>query len=138
MPHIKRPRNNTPKISEEIIQSVYNNVNYPLFSFKYLKDTSIKKCKDYTFFFNFIMRLQKLSDLGWDEIRISKKHSFGLEKIPQHKIKPDVKLPKFITPEMDLDVFRASGDNHAFVGFQKEKIFCILFIEANFGDIYNH
>lgn len=137
MPLIKKPSNIPPNISEKRI-SLYTNINYPLFSFKYLSDASIKKCKDSKFFYNLIMRLQKLSDLGWEGIRTSQKHSFGLEKIPQKVIKPNSILPKFITPEMELDVFRANGDNRALVGFQKDKIFCILFIEAKFGDIYNH
>ena len=40
--------------------------NYPVFCFKYLSDTSIKDdCKkNGKFFFDFLMRLKKLSGLG--------------------------------------------------------------------------
>jgi len=47
--------------------------NYPVFCFKYLSDISIKKCTDPKFFYDFLMRLQKLSALGWIEIKKSHK-----------------------------------------------------------------
>jgi len=112
--------------------------NYPIFCFKYLSDVSIKKCTDSKFFYDFLMRLQKLSELGWNEIRKSHKHAYGLEPIPLYKIKPQV-LPDSITPDVKyLHAFRASGNNLSFVGIQRQNIFRILFIEANFGDIYEH
>ncbi len=112
-------------------------INHPLFSFKYLSECSIEDCREPSFFFNFLMRLQKLSALGWEEIRQSPRHAFGMEKIPISKIKKQ--LPKFITPEVEeLCVFRAVGDNRPFIGLQQERFFHILFIEAKFGDIYDH
>lgn len=125
------------KISVSEISDL-SEIDHPLFSFKYLSDVSIKNCKDHSFLLNFILRLQKLCELGWSEIRLSHKHSYGMEPIPYDDIKTKDKLPSFVTREVDLDVFRASGDNRAFVGLQKGKIFYIFFIEANFGDIYDH
>lgn len=113
-------------------------IDHPLFSFKYLKDVSIDKCKDASFFRNFLMRLQKLSELGWNGIRQSNRHAFGIEKIPVEQIIPSQQLPDFITREGDLDIFRATGDKHVFVGLQQGKIFYIFFIEASFGDVYKH
>jgi len=111
--------------------------DYPIFCFKYLNDTSYKDCVDVTFFIRYLNRLQKLSELGWAEIRKSTPHSFGMEKIPIHKIKPV--LPSILTPEVtSLHVLRATGGNHPFVGLQNSKVFQVFFIEANFGDIYNH
>lgn len=37
-----------------------------------------------------------------------------------------------------LLVLRATGDNHAFLGIREDNIFQIIFIEYQFGDIYNH
>ena len=111
--------------------------DYPVFCFKYLSEKSIKGCTDYSFYFDFLMRLKKLSTLGWNEIRKSPVHSFGMEPIPVGKIKPN--LPACITPEIKkLHVFRASGNNLPFVGIQVQNVFRILFIETQFGDIYNH
>lgn len=112
---------------------------YPLFCFKYLQNVSIKDCRDHTFFYNFLKRLQKLSELGWKEIDKSHRHSYGTEKLPISKIKCS-KLPSCITPEVThLDVFRANGDNRAFLGVKiSGGIFRIIFVETNFGDIYDH
>lgn len=124
-------------ISKKEIKSL-SMIDHPLFSFKYLKDVSINKCKDSSFFYDFLMRLQKLSDLGWKEIRLSHRHSFGMEKIPVEEIIPREQLPSFVTKEGDVDVFRAVGDNRVFVGLQDGKVFYIFFIEASFGDVCPH
>jgi hypothetical protein len=117
-------------------QSILNE-NYPIFCFKYLSDKSIKKCQDYQFYFDFLMRLKELSEKGWNEIRKAPKHSIGLEPLPRCKIKPD--LPPCITPDVNkLHVFRANGNNLPFVGIQIQNILRILFIETKFGDIYDH
>lgn len=111
--------------------------DYPVFCFKYLSDVSIKDCKKSEFFIDFLMRLKKLSELGWKEIRGSHRHGFGMEKIPTENIHP--KLPSCITPEVKhLHVFRATGGNLPFVGLEMQKVFRVFFIETNFGDIYNH
>ena len=128
---------NSNKISVGEISDL-SEIDHPLFSFKYLSDVSIKGCKDHSFLLNFILRLQKLCELGWNEIRSSHKHSYGMEPIPYNSIKPKDKLPSFVTREVELDVFRASGDHRVFVGLQKGKIFYIFFVEANFCDIYDH
>lgn len=124
-------------ISKKEIESL-SKIDYPLFSFKYLKDVSIDKCKDSNFFHDFLIRLQKLSNLGWKGIRLSHRHSLGMEKIPVEEIIPRNQLPSFVTKEGDVDVFRAVGDNRVFVGLQEGKIFYIFFIEASFGDVSPH
>lgn len=116
----------------------FANIDYPIFSFKYLKGVSIDECKDYSFFFNFLMRLQKLSELGWKEIFITQRHGLGMEKLPVSQIVPKEQLPPFVTREASVDVFRSSGDNRTFVGIQQGKIFHIFFIEAKFGDVCKH
>ncbi len=118
----------------------FSNIDYPLFSFKYLRPNSIKECTDASFFFNFIMRLKELSEVGWVGIRQSHKHQYGMEPLPIHKFKPDLSsLAGIITRDVKkLHVLRADSRNHPFVGLQVGKIFHVLFIEASFGDIYDH
>lgn len=125
------------KISDKEI-ATYLNIDYPLFCFKYLQDYSIDDCKDPKFFHDVFIRLNKLSLLGWKEIRRSNRHSFGVEKIPVSSIKPKA-ITNMISPEIkELDVFRAVGDNRPMIGFQEGKIFHVIFIEARFGDVYEH
>ena len=123
-------------ITEEHIGG-YESIDYPLFSFKYLQEHSIRDCKDHKFFFDFLIRLRKLSELGWEQIRTSARHSFGMEKIPRESIIPQI--PNFITPDVEeLHVFRSNGNNTALVGLQINKIFHVFFIETKHGDIYKH
>lgn len=124
-------------ISKKEIEDLIE-IDYPLFSFKYLQKISIEDCKDYCFFQEFLFRLQKLSDLGWNKIRESNRHSFGMEKIPYKQIIHKKLLPDFVTPDAELCVFRATGSNLPFIGIQNGKLFHIIFVETKFGDIYNH
>ena len=122
---------------------IYEQIDHPLFSFKYLQEDSINKYdkqeeggKPY---FEFLMRLKKLSELGWKGIRIAHHHSFGMEKIPRNQIIPQKPLPPFITPDVEaLHVLRSKGDNTALVGWQMEKVFYIFYIELKHGEIYSH
>lgn len=127
------------KISHKEIAD-FSNIDYPLFSFKYLRPNSIKDCKDASFFYDFIIRLTELSNLGWDKIRLSPRHKYGLEPLPKEKFKPSLThLSEIITRDVKkLHVFRVNNDLHPFVGLQVGKIFYIFFIEAAFGDIYDH
>lgn len=62
-----------------------------------------------------------------------------MKKIPIVQLNVCINNVPFITPDVkEIDVFRSNGDNRTFVGFQKGKIFYILFIEAKFGDICKH
>ena len=118
---------------------IYDRIDYPLFSFKYLYKNSIDNCNESKFFFDLLMRLKKLSELGWNEIRTSQRHSFGMEKIPISSMIPNPQYPPFITPDVtDFCVFRSNGNNTGLVGFQIEKIFYVFYIETKHGDIYRH
>ncbi len=120
-----------------VSKAFHETEDIPVFCFKYLSEVSIKGSTDYKFFYGFLLRLKMLSDAGWKEIRKSNRHGIGVEKIPIHKIKPE--LPTCVTPEItELTVFRANGDNRPFLGIQERNAFRVLFIETKFGDIYDH
>lgn len=131
---IKPIPSQAPLLSKDIEN--YVKIDYPLFSFRHLQHTSFTDCKEVTFFPSFMKRLKNLSELGWNGIHTSQRHGYGMEKLPQNIIKPQ--LPTIITPEVQLFAFRATGNNLPFVGFREGKIFHIVFIETSFGDIYDH
>ena len=109
-------------------------LDYPIFCFRYLQTVSNG---DYKFYSDFVERLKKLSGLTWNQINIADRHGFGTEKMPVKQIKPQ--LPKFITPEIThLVVFRANGDNRPFLGLRSGIVFHIIFLEEQFGDVYDH
>lgn len=126
----KNAQHNKIKIPSE------NNVelDYPVFCFRHLQTVPDS---DFKFYSDFIERLKKLSNLTWNQINCADRHGFGTEKIPVKQIKP--LLPRFVTPEIShLTVFRANGDNRPFLGLRNGTVFHIIFIEENFGDVYNH
>ncbi len=126
-----RKKNIKPNINKK------QELDYPVFCFKHLQSVSIKDCKDHKFLNDFIFRLSKFGNLTWNQIMQTNRHSFGTDKIPISQIKPQ--LPKFISPDVkDLIVLRASGDNRPFLGIRNGNVFHIIFVETNFGDIYNH
>lgn len=131
----KRPKPKLAKVSPLVVPNKNDEkIDYPIFCFKYLQTS---KCKDHKCYSDLIIRLQKLSTLGWKQIEKSPRHSFGTEPIPRKRIKP--KLPNFITPDVrSLTVFRSAGNNKVFIGMRSDNIFHIIFIEENFGDIYDH
>ena len=131
---IKEPKQESISIGKE----KSDELDYPIFSFKYLQDVSYLESGDADFLAKFIHRLHKLSTLGWKGIRTSQRYSFGTEQLEYNQIKPKDKIPSFITPETKFTVFRAHGDNRPFLGIQEKNTFHIIFIEAKFGDIYDH
>jgi len=131
------------KIKKEFAQAI-NITNkkqdlYPIFCFKYLMNEPKRDPAGKAgFYAEFITRLKKLSNLGWKEINASGRHGFGYEKIPIKNIKKN-NFPSIITPEInDLVIFRATGDNRAFLGIRSDDIFHIIFIEEDFDDVYVH
>lgn len=109
-----------------------------VFGFSELKDISYTNGeKDGKFFIKFLGRLKLLSQLDWDAVNVSAKHSFGWEVM---NVKSMAKSAQQSVPAgMDkLLVFRATGDNHVFLSYRQQNTFEVIFIEYNFGDIYTH
>ena len=109
-----------------------------VFGFSELRPYSYVKSKsDSTFFITFLERLKKLCCLDWNTIDLSARHSFGFEKIQIGSLTIAARqhVPEGMT---SLMAFRASGDNHVFLGYRENNIFQVIFIEYNFGDVYFH
>lgn len=124
--------------NDSISKGKLDDIDYPVFSFKYLQDVSLASCRNHTFFVEFLQRLKKLCELGWKQIETSGRHSFGTEKLDVNKIIP-MNRPAIMTRDVDfLTVFRATGSNHSFLGIRDDVLFHVIFIETNFGDIYKH
>jgi len=109
-------------------------LDYPIFCFRHLQTIP---GEDHKFYSDFVVRLKKISELSWNQVNVSSRHSFGTEKISVTQIKPQ--FPRFVTPEIThLTVFRANGDNRPFLGLRNGIVFHIIFLEEKFGDIYDH
>ncbi|MCC8114125.1 MAG: hypothetical protein LIP03_09075 [Bacteroidales bacterium] len=118
----------------EKITPQYENV---VFSFKYLQPVSYTECRDLSFFISWVNRLNKYSQLTWTDLYTSQRHSFGTENIPIHSLKRQPNLPKDFEAD-SLIALRATGSNHPMLGFRENNIYHVVFLESQFGDIYNH
>lgn len=108
------------------------------FGFKDLRDISYVKAKnDSGYFVDFIQHLRKFCALNWNDIRTTQRHGLGTESIDVDSLKEGAK-PLVPSGLAKLLVLRATGNNHAFLGYRDGSVFQVLFIEYNFGDIYNH
>lgn len=75
--------------------------------------------------------------MDWNTVNTSARHSFGMEKMQVTSLTAAARthMPEGMT---SLLVFRATGDNHAFLGYRDNNVFQVIFIEYNFGDVYSH
>ena len=114
-----------------------NKTEKVVFDFSKLQPISYVDAKKVSFFIEYLERLKKLSTLDWKTVFTSQRHGFGTEKIPVSSLTLSART---LVPENTdkLLVFRATGDKHVFLGIQDGNVFQVIFIEANFGDIYPH
>lgn len=113
-------------------------IDYPVFCFKYLNtNVSMKKCNA-ELLRSFLIRMNDLSNMTWQQIAQSDRHQYGWEMIPKKQIKP--KLSKEIVTDdvKEVFVFRYTKDKRPFVAIKEGKLLHVLLIEGNFGDVYNH
>lgn len=109
-----------------------------VFGFSELRAYSyIDSHNDSNFYISFLDRLRKLSSIDWETANMSHRHSFGMEKMDIANITKAAKTHVPIGME-SLLVFRATGDNHVFLGYREGNVFQVIFIEYQFGDVYNH
>ena len=109
-----------------------------VFGFSELRNISYREARNNSaFFIDFIDRLKKYCQLTWNDLRTSQRHGFGTESIPVTKLRERVLA--HIPPELiKLLVLRATGNNHVFLGYRDRNIFQVIFVEYQFGDIYDH
>lgn len=124
-----------PKPSAAVIGKPQEKI---VFGFSELRPFSyVDNHNDTSFFISFLDRLKKLCSLDWNTANTSARHSFGMEKMLVDNLTAAAKqhVPEGMT---SLLVFRATGDNHVFLGYRDNSVFQIIFIEYNFGDVYSH
>lgn len=106
----------------------------PVFSLRYLEgEYCLTKCdKDEQA--AFALKIHRLSKLSWSQIQSQDRHKLGYEKISRDSLK--VPIPKFITADVNLIVFRFSGMK-PMVGYRDGAVFYIIWLDRNFT-LYDH
>ncbi|HUX56070.1 MAG TPA: hypothetical protein VMV77_03800 [Bacteroidales bacterium] len=109
--------------------------NHPIFCLRYLhKNYNVESCSQADRA-SLIRQMANLSQLSWDEIKLSGRHGMGSEKIKRKSIKASI--PQEITPDVeDFLALRYSGKK-AFIGFRNNYIFHIIYIDSDYS-VYKH
>ena len=111
-----------------------NDNEHTIFSFEHMVHShSVETCEREEMA-SLSLKLYKLSQLTWQEIKQNGRHALGLEKINQSAIKSGI--PSVITPDVNLLAFRFSG-KAPMVGFRKRRVFFIVWLDRN-CTLYNH
>lgn len=83
----------------------------------------------------FAQTIQERCSLSWSAIKRAPRHGLGTENIPKGKIRPSI--PAAFQDREHFLVFRYHG-MLPMVGVRTTDTFHVLWIEASFGDVYNH
>ena len=73
--------------------------------------------------------------MTWSQIVRADRHGLGLETIPANQIRPSV--PSSFADAQKFLVLRYD-ENLPMVGSRVKETFHVLWIEANYGDVYDH
>ena len=123
------------KVQVKPTSSQSTNHLHPAFSFKHMPsgEFDLSQCdKDEKASLSDTMYL--LGQLTWAAIQGQNKHANGHEKIARDAIKTGI--PSTVTEDVNLLAFRFQGKK-AMVGFRKDKIFYVLWLDRSFK-LYNH
>src|SRR3989344_959669 len=108
----------------------------PIFSLEHLQPTHcVSVIADRSERGLFMDALFTLSRMTWSQINSAPRHGLGTEKMPSTQIK--AKIPSCVTEDVNLLVFRWKG-KLPFIGFRDGRGLHILWIEQQFGDLYDH
>ncbi len=121
----------TPAEANRINKNIDTRNEYPIFDFRLFNKKCLKACENRQLC-DFVSRMQELSQLNWNTIDTADRHGFGYEKMRVEQLKitlnPDIK---------EVLVFRYSG-KLPFIGLRQGNTLQVLYLEANFGDLYDH
>ena len=81
-----------------------------------------------------IEKLIELSNMTWQQLKLSGRHGLGTEKINRNSIL--VSIPPSITEEVTFLSIRFNGMK-PMVGYRGNRIFHIVYLDHNFS-VYNH
>ena len=122
--------------SDSQIKGSTNHLN-PAFCFQYIQEGfTIEDCVDDKIKAIIATKMQHLSQISWEEIQKLPRQKAGHEKISQNSLK--VSIPNNTPPDREFLSFRlGGGKNSVFIGYRKDQVFYVVWIDPN-GKVYNH
>jgi hypothetical protein len=83
----------------------------------------------------FALALQDRATMTWQDIKLAPRHGHGTENIPAKRIKR--RIPTEFVKQTNFMVLRYDG-NLPMVGVRDRDVFQVIWIKANYDDVYNH
>jgi hypothetical protein len=109
----------------------------PHFSFEHLHhDFHLDKC-DRDGKAALAEALVKRSSMTWAGIYSADRHGLGSENMPVKQTRLRGKIPERFSDHDKLLILRYHG-NKPMAGFRVERVYYVLAVEAEFGDLYDH
>ena len=131
------PKNRDPDLSvQDALTKLEGRADgYPLLSFRFIeKDWGFEPLSDAQRL-AFLTKWHKRSRYSWKELVHHRRHELGSETMPAAQIKPQI--PRQFTDVEKFLVFRHE-DRHPMVGWRSGDVFYAIWIEAKYGDLYDH
>ena len=116
-------------------QSVLPSHKHPVFCFRYThKKFNVKSC-DKIEKVRLLNKLDILSDMTWEQIKLSPRHGLGTEKINKDSL--NFKCPDFITDDVDFLLAFRFNAKMPFLVWKDKFLAHIIFIDPK-GKVYDH
>lgn len=130
--HGRKPANGKSAVPET--PSATATTGYPVLCLRYLRsgygvdELTVGQRSD------LLVRWAKRCRFTWSELNTHHRHGLGWEMLPEHQIK---KNPPEELAQDKYMVLRYSG-NQPLIGFRAGDVYHALWVEAKYGDVYNH
>lgn len=131
----RNPKNKKGNIKLTESVPYADNLNYPIFCFRHLiKSHDLDQCND-SEKKQFVSQLVLLSNLSWDDIRLSPRHGMGYERISKKSLR--ISIPSIVTDDVDHLLSLRFDGMKCFLGMRVRSVFHVIAIDRSF-DCYNH
>lgn len=131
----QRPASHDSAKLTRLSEQVDYNQQTPKFCLRYLHpDFDVRSLRDDKRA-DFAIALQNRANMTWREIIMAPRHGLGSENIPRYQIRAPI--PAGFEDAEQFLVLRYSG-RLPMAGVRVQDVYHILWIEPNFGDLYDH
>lgn len=126
-------------LSNGAIDSAIDKIDYPIFCFRYMHQSyNIEKClmSEKSFPKQFLKKIELISKLSWEDIKLADRQGHGTEKISKSSIHSSV--PSSVTNDVkDFLSLYFNGKKGRIIGYRSKALFHIVYIDTKL-DVYDH
>jgi len=130
------PKNRGPHISQPLDSGTGASDHLPpVFSLRHLQTPYCVTSCSQDHQAAFVVKLRKLSEMTWRDIKQAPRKGLGSEKIPRHQLR--VPVPATVTEDVEFFLAIRYNGNHPMVGYRSQQVFHVVWLDHNFT-VYPH